>query len=147
MGIGCHRIISCRIDSSEFSLLGLILDNIVVFLYRTISTIIGEYRSRAWHVTTGIVEGTCASENEHYPYAELAYSYTAEGESRSGTYTKGFWFQASANAFASRFPLSSDLVVRYRPGRPSYSFLCECDQCDRITPTPIDDLNTNSSRS
>jgi hypothetical protein len=118
-------------------LLGLILDNIVVFLYRTIATLIGEYRSRAWHVTTGIVEGMCAPENEPYPYAELAYSYTAEGESHSGTYTKGFWFQASAKAFARRFPLSSDLVVRYRPGLPSESFLREREQDSRSISTPI----------
>ena len=118
-------------------MLGLILDNIVVFLYRTIATIIGEYRSRAWRVTTGIVEGTCAPENEHYPYAELAYSYTAEDESHSGTYTKGFWFQASAKAFVDRFPLASDIVVRYRPSLPSESFFRERDQDSRSPPTPI----------
>jgi len=112
-------------------LLGLILDNIVVFLYRTIATIIGEYRSRAWLVTTGIVEESRAPEGEHYPYAELAYSYTAEGESHSGTYTKGFWFETSAKAFANRFPLSSGLVIRYRPGLPSESFLRERDQDSR----------------
>jgi hypothetical protein len=70
-------------------------------------------------------------------YAELAYSYTAEGESQSGTYTKGFWFQASAKAFASRFPLSSDIVVRYRPGLPSESFLREREQDPRSISTPI----------
>jgi hypothetical protein len=76
-------------------------------------------------------------EYEPYPYAELAHSYTAEGESHSVTYTKAFWFQASAKAFASRFPLSSDIVVRYRPGLRSESFLREREQDSRSISTPI----------
>jgi len=76
-------------------MVGLILDNIIVFLYRIIRTGIGAYRSQAWLATTGEVEESNAPEHEMYPFARVSYSYVANGVDHSGIYIKGFWYDSS----------------------------------------------------
>ena len=109
-------------------MLGLILDNIVVFLYRIVRTGISAHRSRAWPTSTGTVEESSSPENESYPFAEVSYRYAAEGTSHSGSYIKGFWYNSSAKLFAARFPPGRQIVIRYRPDYPAESFLREADQ-------------------
>jgi len=82
--------------SGERIMVGLILDNIIVFLYRIIRTGIGAYRSQAWLATTGEVEESNAPEHEMYPFARVSYSYVANGVDHSGIYIKGFWYDSSA---------------------------------------------------
>jgi len=109
-------------------MLGLILDNIIVFLYRIIRTGISAYRSRAWPTTTGIVEESRAFADDPYPSTEVYYSYPAGGTPHSGTYIKGFCFGSSAKSFATSFPSKREIVVRYRPDLPIRSFMREDDQ-------------------
>ena len=86
-------------------------------------------------------------EYEPYPYAELAHSYTAEGESHSVTYTKAFWFQASAKAFASRFHYRATLLfVTVRGYGPSLSFVKESGTL-AVFQRQLDEPIANSSRS
>ena len=106
----------------------LILDNILVFLYRAIALFVLGERSRNWTVTEGVVEQSRAPEREMYPYAEIEYTYVVEGEAQFGRYTCGFWLVDSAKYFASLCPSGRKLVVRYDSKRPSKSFLCEGDQ-------------------
>jgi hypothetical protein len=116
---------------------GLILDNIIVFLYRLIATSVGHYRSRAWPTTIALVEDARSPEHESYPFAEVTHSFVAEGESRTGVYTKSFWYSGSAKRFAGRFPPGREVIVRYRAGLPNQSFLREDDQKVAITVQPI----------
>ena len=107
---------------------GLILDNIVVFLYRIIRISIGAYRSSTWPTTTGTVDDSCAPEHEMYPFAKVSYSYVVDGEDHSGSYTKGFWYTDSAKLFAARLQAGRKIVVRYRPDDPARAYFCEEDQ-------------------
>ena len=105
---------------------GLILDKLIVFLYRLIATLIGEYLSRDWPRTKGIL--TEAHISDGYPLAEVTYSYIVNGSSYSGVYRKGFWYTDSAVRFADRLTAQTELVVRYRLGSPTESFLRKDDQ-------------------
>jgi hypothetical protein len=107
---------------------GLILDNIVVFLFRVFTTLIGEYRSRDWPQAKGILTNSHSDDSYGYPLAEVTYSYTVDGECYSGLYKKGFWYRDSAVRFAKRVAPQTVLVVRYRLGAPSVSFLRKEDQ-------------------
>jgi hypothetical protein len=107
---------------------GLILDNIVVFIYRLIATMIGEYRSRNWPRTKGILTEARTNGSYGYPLTEVRYSYTVDGSSYSGLYKKGFWYRDSAVRFAERLAPQTELVVRYRIGTPRDSFLRKSDQ-------------------
>jgi hypothetical protein len=107
---------------------GLILDNIVVFLYRLIAILIGEYRSRDWPRAKGILTEARTDGSYGYPLPEMTYSYTVDGTSYSGLYKKGFWYRDSAVRFAQRLAPQTELVVRYRLGSPVDSFLRKSDQ-------------------
>jgi hypothetical protein len=118
---------------------GLILDNIIVFLYRTIRTSFGAYRSRSWPTATGEVEYSYSPEKEGYPFAKIDYLYDAGGQTRSGTYIKGFYYEGSAKSFAASFPSGRKVIIRFRPDDPARSFLREDDQ---PTGSPNDPANT-----
>ncbi|MGI4827094.1 MAG: hypothetical protein ACRYFU_02740 [Janthinobacterium lividum] len=107
---------------------GLILDNIVVFLYRLIAILVGEYRSRDWPRAKGILTDARTDGSYGYPLAEVTYSYTVDGTSYSGLYKKGFWYRDSAVRFAQGLASQTELVVRYRLGSPVDSFLRKSDQ-------------------
>jgi hypothetical protein len=109
-------------------MLGLILDNIIVFVYRLIATSIGNYRSRAWPTTVALVEDAYSPQHESYPFAEVAYSFVVENQSHTGVHRKGFWYTDSAKRFAARFPPGRKIIIRYHPGLPTQSFLREEDQ-------------------
>jgi hypothetical protein len=117
--------------------LGLILDNVIVFLYRIIRTGIGTYRSRKWTKTTGIVQDS-HSPKYPYPFANFYYSYNVDGADHSGEYIKGFWFDTTAKLFADRFPPGRQIVIRYRPDNPAQSFLREDDQLTKSSKDPRD---------
>ena len=107
---------------------GLILDNIIVFLYRAIANLLGKYRSRRWPSTKGSLTAANANESAGYPLAEVAYSYLVDGKTYCGVYKKGFWYRNSATYFAKRLIPRTDVVVRYRPDCPKESFLISSDQ-------------------
>jgi hypothetical protein len=104
---------------------GLILDNILVFLYRTILRKIWEIRSNTWPPTLGVVDAAHAPEREMYPYAEVSYSYSVSDKNYWGTYTRGCWFDGTAERFAKRFMPPKKITVRYRPDNPAESFIKE----------------------
>jgi hypothetical protein len=101
---------------------GLILDNILVFLFRAIRLFYLDSQSRKWKVTEGTVEDSHAPELEIYPYASVNYSYKVEGETMVGRYERGFWYNSSAQDFASFYPASKTILVRYNPVNPGESF-------------------------
>src|SRR5579863_3972771 len=106
----------------------LILDNILVFLFRTILRIVREIRSERWNRTEGTVDGVFAPEHEMYPYASLTYAYSVQDEGYSGRFERGYWDDYDAAQFAARYPVGARMVIRYRPGQPDQSFFSESDQ-------------------
>jgi len=121
-------------------LLGWFLDDIVVFLFRTIVRFLREDRSRDWPVTSGTVEQSHCPETAMYPLAELVYSYSVDGVDHSGSFKRGFWHQKSAERYAGRFLPGSKLVVRYRPGEAAESCIREDDQAKPGAPAIRDSL-------
>ena len=107
---------------------GLILVNIIVFLYRIITGLVGEHRSRHWPTTAGILTEARSNENSSYPLARVAYSYRVHDKNYSGVYKKGFWYRDSASQFAKGLVPQFSLVVRYRTEAPTESFLSRADQ-------------------
>jgi len=123
--VNCVALLYCWDLFEETFLGGLILDNILVFLYRTILRIVWEGRSNTWPTTVGVVEAAQASEHEMYPYAEVIYSYSVDNESYSGSYIRGCWFDNTAERFAKRFMPPKRVIIRYRPDNPAESFIKE----------------------
>jgi hypothetical protein len=58
----------------------LILDNIIVFLWRTVAHWIRVMRSRNWSVVMGKIDNIDCPDREMYPYTELHYCYKVGGE-------------------------------------------------------------------
>jgi hypothetical protein len=108
-------------------MLGLLLDNIIVYLFRTVRRLIGERRSRMWPVAEGrVLSGSL--DLGPYPRADVIYTYALEGEEHIGTHTRGFYFKDSAKDYADRFAPSTDLNVRYNPQAPAVSIVRRQDQ-------------------
>jgi hypothetical protein len=108
-------------------LLGWYLDELVVYLFRTIGRLIAEYDSKTWIVAEGKVEQSAASESI-YPLAKVCYVYTADGKSYSGTAKRAFWLSSSASRYADRFTPTTTVSVRYNPNHPAESVLRKSDQ-------------------
>jgi hypothetical protein len=109
-------------------LLGWYLDEISVFVFRTLLILIREYRSRTWPVTRAELLHSHNDESSLYPNVHFVYSYKIAGEPFTGTYTRGFWFSASAKEFHYRFLLAGYLLIRYRPNAPQESYIHRGDQ-------------------
>jgi hypothetical protein len=115
-------------------LLGLYLDAIIVYLFRTLLRLIKENRSNAWPVVNGSVESSSCPGLGHYPSAEVVYTYTTEGKSYWGVHKRAFfWSKSSAKDYADRFTPASYLVVRYKPGEPMKSVVRYWDQFSPVT--------------
>jgi hypothetical protein len=108
-------------------MLGLILDNILVYLFRTVVRLILEYRSERWPITTATLEESACSDS-FYPEAELGYTYVAESSEYWGTSKRAFWWKSSAKRYADQFTPKCNLVVRYNPLRPAKTVMRERDQ-------------------
>jgi len=115
-------------------MLGWYLDEIVVYLVRTLLRLMSENRSRTWPVTTGRIEESSCPAWKSYPIAEVVYTYTAEGASYSGAHKRAFfWSKDSAKDYADRFTQTSCVVVRYKPGEPMKSVVRYWDQFTPVT--------------
>jgi hypothetical protein len=107
---------------------GLILDNIIVFLFWTFARQIQEFCAERWPIATGVVEESDSPKTVAYPYAKILYDYSVKGERHTGKYRKAFWLRSSAEEYAAKFALKSEIVVRYRASHPSVSVLRYRDQ-------------------
>lgn len=107
-------------------LLGWFIDDIVVFLFRTIVMFVQERRGRNWPTSSATV--IAVYESTAYPNVQLVYKYVAAGETWIGIHTRGFWLADSAKLFANQFRISTDLTVRYEVGDPSKSVVLRSDQ-------------------
>jgi len=53
----------------------LILDNIIVFLWRTFAQVIRKSRCHKWPLVSGTIDNVACPEHEMYPYVEVHYCY------------------------------------------------------------------------
>ncbi len=70
-------------------MLGLFLDNIIIFVFRLVMRAFHLFRSRDWPKVSGKIEWCESSELTSYPYVDLSYSYVADGLVCYGSYRKG----------------------------------------------------------
>jgi hypothetical protein len=109
---------------------GLVLDNIVVFLFWIIRQLIIDFRTRSWPTTTAIISDANA-DSSMYPQTTAHYRYEVNGEEFYGEYTKHFWYRNSAYNFAIDMKRSPKISVRFDPNSPSHSFVRESDMPTR----------------
>lgn len=106
---------------------GLVLDIIVVFLFRITRRVFRELQSRNWPSLMGAIKTSEAPSSAMYSYAEIIYSYTVTGETYTGTYVRGFWDGSTAERFARKFGPKQKILVSYDPLHPMKSFLRDRD--------------------
>lgn len=105
----------------------LILDNIIVFLFRTFRQAFLAFRCRNWNIVDAVIRTTKAG-NGMYPYVEITYVYKLTGVRYSGTCVYGFWYRSSAKEFAGIFAGGKSIKVRYSAEIPARSYFLEADQ-------------------
>jgi hypothetical protein len=106
---------------------GLILDNILVFLFRVILRLARELRAAKW-VTTEAVVSQALADTGMYPSTAVKYSYIVAGTKYHGEFSRGFWHADSAEGFAEWFQESRTIVIRYDPANHERSYFLETDQ-------------------
>jgi len=109
----------------------LILDNILVFLWRTIVHGIREFRCMKWPLTVGTIDNVACPDHEMYPYAEIHYCYKIGKEEYDARWVRGFWYSDSARELARRYRRLRSVRVRYMPGSPTKSYILDNDQAFR----------------
>jgi hypothetical protein len=106
----------------------LILDNIIVLLWRTIGHLFRESRCRKWPILDGILDNIDCPEHESYPYAEIHYCYTVRGVEYDQRCLRGYWLTESAEDLARFYRNLDSIRVRYCPEDPSKAYILDDDQ-------------------
>ncbi len=81
----------------------------------------------SWPLADGTIFQSEVIHREEGCYAQLIYSYSAEGEYFSGTYEKPFLRTKRAHAFAERFPSGTRIPIHYKPAKPELSAVVFAD--------------------
>lgn len=108
--------------------MSLILDNIVIFLWRQFAHWFREARCRNWPLVSGKIDNVDCPKREMYPYAEIHYVYrigASEFDSRS---LRGFWESESALNLAKRYRRLKRVAVRYSADNTARSYVLDKDQ-------------------
>lgn len=88
-------------------MVGLYLDDILIFVFRTLFRFIQDWNARSWP----IVEGEILNGAQHF-----------------GLSREPFFFRSSADDYVKRFVPEWKVKIRYNASRPDESFLSEHDQ-------------------
>jgi hypothetical protein len=107
--------------------MGLIGDNIVVFLWRTIWRWFLEFRCRDWALISGVVSAVQINEGM-YPFVEIRYNYKVRDTRCKGTCLHGFWYSDSARRFGKEFRGGGKILIRYSQENSQKSYLLIEDQ-------------------
>lgn len=115
----------------------LILDNILVFLFRTFFRLFWQWYSSDWPVTVAVIHQSIP-DTSMYPSVRATYTYAVNGIGFSGQYKRGYWLSESAKDFARHFAKGKRVAIRYNPRKPGQSFLRESflSQWDQIPADP-----------
>jgi len=108
-------------------LLGWYLDEIIVFLLRTLFRLIRDRNTRTWPTVEGEIN-TSGRSSSFYPTAEITYMYSVNDERHFGIHERAFFFRNSAEEYAKRFIPKSKVTIRYSADDPDKSFVSVHDQ-------------------
>jgi hypothetical protein len=109
-------------------MIGLILDNIIVFLWRTIAHWRRSFRCESWPSVVGTVDNIDCPEHEMYPFTEIHYCYKVGDEDYDARCLRGFWEDKSAQFLANRYAKVKSVKVRYSPTDHAKSYILDKDQ-------------------
>ncbi len=113
-------------------MLGWYLDEIIVFLLRTLFRMVRDYKTSIWPRVEGEIQ-TSGPSSSFYPTAEIAYTYSVNDERHFGIHKRAFFFRDSAKDYAKQFIPKWKITVRYRSSDPAKSFVSAADQ----VPPPV----------
>ncbi len=108
-------------------MLGWYLDEIVVFLLRTLFRLIRNRNTRAWPKAEGKIYKSGRS-SSFYPTAEIIYMYSVNDERHLGIHERAFFFRDSAEEYTRKFIPEWEIIVRYSTDDPDKSFVSGEDQ-------------------
>ena len=108
-------------------LLGWYLDEIIVFLLRTLFRLIRDRNTRTWPTVEGEIH-TSGRSSSFYPRAEITYMYSVNGERHFGIHERAFFFRNAADEYAKRFIPKCKVTIRYSVDDPDRSFFSMHDQ-------------------
>jgi hypothetical protein len=107
---------------------GLILDDIIFFVWLTVARWVGRSRCKNWEVTKGAIV-TAQVSLWINSCAVVKYTYELQGATYTGIYRRGFWISTDlAERVVARIGDLKSIAVRYNPASPSKSYLMEEDQ-------------------
>ncbi|HEY7387329.1 MAG TPA: DUF3592 domain-containing protein [Bryobacteraceae bacterium] len=112
-------------------LLGWYLDEIVVFLLRTLFRLIRDRSTRKWPTVEGEIH-TSGRSSSFYPTAEITYMYRVNEERHANIHERAFFFRNSAEEYSKRFIPKCKVTIRYNADDPDKSFVSAHDQ---VAPT------------
>jgi hypothetical protein len=110
----------------------LILDNLVVILWRILWRWSLEFRCRDWSSIDGVISSVKV-DGGMYPFVEIKYGYGMLDARYKGSYRHEFWYSNSAKEFAGRFRGGDPIRTRYSPRNPSKSYVLMNDQVSFLT--------------
>jgi hypothetical protein len=108
-------------------LLGSYLDEIIVFLWRTLFRLIRDHNTGTWPTVEGEIH-TSGRSSSSYPTARIAYVYSVNDERHFGIHERAFLFRNSAEEYAKRFIPKWKVTIRYSAVDPDKSFVSAHDQ-------------------
>ena len=106
----------------------LILDNIIVFLWRRLLHGYRASQCQKWPVVCGKIDNVDCPEHEMYPYIEIHYVYRIGDADFDSRCPRGFWYSESALDLARRYRRLKSVTVRYSPEDPPKSYILDEDQ-------------------
>ncbi len=107
---------------------GLLLEHLVIYLFKAAVYRCWDRVSRAWPVVSGLVVTVPSPADGTSSTTEVLYTYTVEDKTYKGVHAKPFYFRSSANEYANRFPEGTKLVVRVMKNDPGVSFVRDEEQ-------------------
>jgi len=109
----------------------LILDNIIVFLWRSSAHIFRISRCRRWPLVSGTIDNDDCPDHEMHPHAGVHYCYKVNDAEFDSRWLRGFWYDDSARDFARRYRRLKSVRIRYCPETPAMSYILDKDQAFR----------------
>jgi|HubBroStandDraft_1064217.scaffolds.fasta_scaffold54895_1 hypothetical protein len=113
-------------------MVGWYLEVVVGYLIRIVIRAVRARGSSTWPLEKATVsDSRCPVAPYGGPVAEVGYTYTHEGRYFAGVHRMPL-LRGSAEDYVARFPASSDVVIRVKPGEPEVSLVCDEDQSSGI---------------
>ncbi len=108
-------------------MLGWYLDEIAVFLLRTLFRLVRNRNTRTWPAVEGEVH-TSGRSRSFYPTAEITYMYSVNGEPHFGIHETAFFLRNSVEEHTKRFIPKWNVTIRHSADDPDKSLVSVHDQ-------------------